>query len=94
MDRFNGSEYVPLRDDIRLTGQLMRIWNLVCDGGLWTISRIAKLTGDPENSVQAQLRHLRKARFGAHTVDKVRVGNKGGNLWAYRVTPNQTQLVR
>ncbi len=91
MERFNGSEYEPLRDDIRLTGQLMRIWHLVCDGGWWTLDRIALLTGDPQPSISAQLRHLRKPRFGGHKVEKHYVGD---GLYNYRVTPNNTQLVR
>lgn len=91
MDRFAGSDYQPMRDDIRLTGQLLRIWTLVCDGGWWTLDRLAKLTGDPAPSISAQLRHLRKARFGAHKVDKTYVGE---GLFQYRVTPNNTKFVR
>lgn len=36
----------------------------------------------PENSISAQLRHLRKLRFGSFQVDK---RHKGNGLWEYRV---------
>ena len=40
----------------------------------------------PEASISAQLRHLRKPRFGSYLVEKRRRG-KGG-LWEYRVSAN------
>lgn len=89
--RFNGSDYQPMRDDPRLTGQLLRIWRLVCNGGWWTLGQIALRTGDPEPSISAQLRHLRKPRFGSHQVDKRHVGD---GLYEYRVTPGNATLVR
>jgi hypothetical protein len=91
MNRFNGSDYQPSRDDIRLTGQLLRIWNVVCDGSWLTLSQIAIRTGDPEASISAQLRHLRKERFGSHDVEKMHMGD---GLYKYRVLANQSELVR
>lgn len=89
--RFNGSDYIPARDDVRLTGQLLRIWSVVCDQQWRSLEEISNRTGDPAASVSAQLRHLRKPRFGAHTVEKSYLGN---GLYKYRVIPNQTELVR
>ena len=66
--RFDGPEYSPARDQKRLTGQLLRVFNLMRDGKWRTLAEIAVATGDPEGSISAQLRHLRKARFGGHTV--------------------------
>lgn len=91
MDRFNGSDYQPSRDDVRLTGQLLRIWGVVSDGVWRTLHDIASTTGDPEPSVSAQLRHLRKPRFGSHTVEKL---HKGNGLFLYRVLANNEELVR
>lgn len=89
--RFNGEDYQPMRDDNRLTGQLLRVWQAM-QGGLWrTLAQIAILTGDPQASVSAQLRHLRKARFGAHAVEKEYLGH---GLYQYRVTPGNPGLVR
>ena len=67
--RFDGPDYIPERDNVRLTGQLERIWNCMQDGEWRTLSRISTITGDPESSISAQLRHLRKPRFGSHHVD-------------------------
>lgn len=80
--RFNGPEYVPERDDARLTGQIERIFKLMRDGAWRTIQEIAAATGDPENSCSAQLRHLRKPRFGAHTVER---RSRCGALFEYRL---------
>ena len=73
--RFNGSDYVADRDDDRLTGQLKRIWRCMRDGTPRSLHEIATITGDPEASISAQLRHLRKPRFGGHTVTKTYEGN-------------------
>ena len=80
--RFNGADYAPARDDVRLTGQLLRIWSVVAGGAWMTLGQIAAKTGDPEASISAQLRHLRKARFGGHTVER-RYLREG--LYEYRV---------
>ena len=79
---FNGSDYNPTRDDVRLTGQLLRVWNVVSDGNWYTLEQISKLTGDPSPSVSAQLRHLRKKRFGKHTIEKIHIGS---GLYKYRL---------
>jgi hypothetical protein len=89
--RFAGSDYDAVRDDVRLTGQLLRVWNVVSDSTWKTLSQISEATGDPEASISAQLRHLRKPRFGAHTVEKVHLGS---GLYRYRVIPNNTQYIR
>lgn len=89
--RFDGCDYDPVRDDVRLTGQLLRIWRVVRDSAWRTLDQIAAATGDPPASVSAQLRHLRKQRFGAHQVEREHVKN---GLYRYRVIPNKTSLVR
>lgn len=89
--RFNGSDYQPMRDDVRLTKQLMRVWDAVKDGSWKTLSQIAAEASAPESSVSAQLRHLRKPRFGSHEVQKQHMGH---GLYKYRVIPNDERLVR
>jgi uncharacterized protein YueI len=42
------------------------------DGEWRTLAEIETITGDPQASISAQLRHLRKKRFGYHTVNKQR----------------------
>lgn len=89
--RFNGSDYDPVRDDVRLTGQLLRVWNVMSSGQWRTLDQISKETGDPAASISAQLRHLRKQRFGGHTVEKEHMGN---GLYRYRVIVNKEEFVR
>ncbi len=84
--RFDGSDYLPWRDDERLTGQLRRVWEVMSDERWHTLREIAEATRDPEASVSAQLRHLRKDRFGAHTVEKDHLGNW---LYQYRLVINR-----
>ena len=69
---FNGPDFVPKFDQARLTGQIERIYKLMIDGKWRTLSEIESATGDPQSSISAQLRHLRKQRFGSHTVNKQR----------------------
>lgn len=83
--RFDGPDYDPDLDRDRLTTQLDRIRALMLDGGWRTLSEIAQTTGDHEASVSAQLRHLRKQRFGAYRVLKRRRGEKRRGLFEYQV---------
>ena len=80
--RFDGSDYVPGRDDDRLTGQLKRIWACMKGGEPRSLNEIARITGDPEASISAQLRHLRKARFGGHKIEKT---YEGDGLYLYKL---------
>jgi hypothetical protein len=80
--RFNGPEYQPTRDNPRLDSQLERVKALMIDGRWRTLETIASTTGDPVASVSAQLRHLRKERFGNYRVERRHVG---AGLFEYRV---------
>jgi len=79
---FDGADYQPARDDGRLTQQLGRVIGCMADGAWHTLAQIARVTGDPPASVSAQLRHLRKPRFGQHTVNRRYLGN---GLYEYQV---------
>jgi len=50
-----------------------------------TLEYLSRTLGYPEASISAQLRHLRKPRFGSYVVEKRRRANAG--LWEYRVLP-------
>jgi hypothetical protein len=80
---FDGPD-VTAKDTARLTGQLLRISSLMRDGEWRSLPEIAEATGDPEASISAQLRHLRKARFGSNIVERRR-RLKDGGLYEYRV---------
>jgi hypothetical protein len=58
----------------RLSGQLKDIFELMRDGRKRTLADISAATGHPPASVSAQLRHLRKKRFGAWAVNKRHLG--------------------
>ena len=79
---FDGSDYVHERDSVRLTGQLKRIYEQIKDGEWYTLNAIAEGTEDPPASVSAQLRNLRKERFGGHIIEKKHLNN---GLYIYRL---------
>jgi len=85
--RFDGAEYVRAVDDARLTGQIRRVFDLMRDGRWRTLDEIGGATGDPVASISAQLRHLRKPRFGQFRVEKQHRGEPDRGLWEYRLLP-------
>ena len=82
---FNGSDYDPQFDNARLTGQIKRVYNLMIDGNWRTLSEIEAITGDPQASISAQLRHLRKERFASHIVNKRSRGERVVGLYEYQL---------
>jgi len=79
--QFKGETFVPERDGERLKAQLGRVRNVTKDGQWRTLRRIADLTGDPEASVSARLRQLRKEGL------KVERRYWMNGIWEYRVAP-------
>jgi hypothetical protein len=88
MRLFNGPDYVPERDDERLTGQILRVRNAMLSGDWKSLGQLESETGDPQASISAQLRHLRKPRFGSHVVEKRYCGN---GVFEYRMTTETQQ---
>lgn len=83
---FNGPDYDPELDGERLTGQLRRVFDVVKDRRWHSLSKIAEITGDPESSVSAQLRHLRKERFGGWLIERKRAKpDSTRGLFLYRL---------
>jgi hypothetical protein len=91
--RFNGPAYDPEHDDHRLVPQYWRIFNLMKDAKWRTLADIEKLTEDPPASISAQLRHMRKKRFGSHEVEKRSRGDRGHGLYEYRLIVNEIPKV-
>lgn len=81
---FDGPKELDAADHARLGTQLDAIFGLMRDGQWRTLAQIAAQTAYPEASVSAQLRHLRKPRFGSHDVDRRRVAF--GGAWEYRLS--------
>ena len=57
---FGGETYVPSLDRERLADQFLRVWDLMIDQKWRTLREIAAVTGDPEASISARLRDVRK----------------------------------
>ena len=82
--QFSGSDYNPKLDGARLQKQHEVIRDLMLDGVFRTLGEIASATGYPEASISAQIRHLKKSKFGGYSVfKKRRFANSG--LWEYQV---------
>jgi hypothetical protein len=95
LDQFAGHDYVPEVDDERLSDQFHRIFDLMRDKQWRTLAEIQRLTNDPQASVSAQLRHMRKQRFGSHTVERRRVeGREAEGLFEYKLIVNEKHLRR
>ena len=93
MRRFDGSDYVPELDDHRLNPQYVRIFNLMSDKHWRTLIDIESETGYLQSSISAQLRHMRKKRFGEHTVNKRPRGDRTHGLWEYQLIINEGPAV-
>lgn len=83
--RFDGDVYEPPYDRARLTGQILRVYDVMEDGRWRTLEEIALASHAPPASVSAQLRHLRKPRFGSYRVDKRTRGEREHGCWEYRL---------
>jgi hypothetical protein len=89
---FDGPDYVPELDDARLSRQIDRVRDCMLDG-LWrTLGEIEATTGDPQSSISAQLRHLRKSRFGSWVVEKRRRDSPERGLFEYRLSRPRGQV--
>jgi hypothetical protein len=85
MPHFNGPEYHPPDDHARLSRQHDRVKAIMSDGAWRTLEEIADQTHDPVASISAQLRHLRKHRFGGHTVNRRARGDRSNGLYEYQL---------
>ena len=82
---FDGPVYERQHDKRRLTGQILRVYGCMKDGRWRTLREIEQLTNDPAASISAQLRHLRKEKFGRHTVNKRHRGERKQGIWEYQL---------
>ena len=86
---FGGETYDRTRDRERLKAQLSRVRRMMTDYEWHTLAELASWTGDPEASVSARLRDLRKDKFGGYAIDRRYVE---AGLWEYRMQPPESQL--
>lgn len=78
----DGATFEPGRDARRLAAQHHRVLAFMRDGNWHTLAEIAVYTRDPEASVSARLRDLRKPRFGSHSIERQYVER---GLFKYRL---------
>jgi len=81
--RFDGATFDQDKDGPRLHRQLEVVKAWMLERGWHTLSEISAGTGEPEASVSARLRDLRKEKFGSYTVERRR---RSVGLHEYRVT--------
>lgn len=77
-----GITYDRKRDLSRLNAQAARVYAVMQSGEWKTLREISEETGDPEASVSARLRDLRRPELGGFTVQREYVRR---GLWRYRL---------
>jgi len=82
---FDGADYVPERDGVRLSRQLQRIYELMKEGRWWTLRELEEETSYPQASISASIRNFRKDKFGGHTVEREYVTN---GIYKYKLVLN------
>ena len=86
----DGSTYQHARDGKRLHCQHHRVLAALRGGRWWTLRELHEQTGDPEASISARLRDLRKPRFGSHCIQREYVER---GLFRYRLAVGQMELL-
>ena len=80
-----GPAYVEELDGKRIAKQHEVIRDFMLNNTNWfTLAELHALLQYPEASISAQLRHLRKVRFGSYRVEKRR---RTVGTWEYTVLP-------
>jgi len=89
--KFDGVVYDEVKDFDRLTGQLKRVHEAL-SGERWrTVGEIQECIRrqenivDPECSISAQIRNLRKKRFGGWIIERRRRGGEDSAIWEYKI---------
>jgi hypothetical protein len=78
-----GPTYDEAKDGRRIKKQHEVIRDFLLNNQNWfTLSELHALLQYPEASISAQLRHLRKVRFGSYIVEKQRRTN---GTWEYKL---------
>lgn len=84
--KFDGDTYSQERDQARMTGQLLAVFDLMKDGNWRTLAEIKQVVSGSDASISARLRDFRKPRFGSHTVERRHLH---GGWYEYKVTVNR-----
>lgn len=80
---FDGASYDPTKDQKRLTGQLLRVFEAMRDCQWHDVASLCDLAQVSPLSITARIRDLRKPKFGSYTIERKRGNDKG--LFLYRL---------
>ena len=83
--RTYGPAFDEALDGKRVRTDIERIRDFMWGNGWWTLKALETVLDIPQATISADLRHLRKERFGSYQVDKVRRGE--GGTWLYILRP-------
>lgn len=83
----DGDTYTPALDRARLGAQAQRVLDVMLTGAWHTLAELAEQTHDPEASISARIRDLRKPAFGGHTIDRRHRGDPSYGQYEYRMVP-------
>jgi transcriptional antiterminator len=83
---FDGDDYDSDRDKERLTKQRDKIRMYMEGRNYLTVKEVAEVLNYPENSVSAQMRNLRKEKFGGRIVHREYFGN---GLYKFKLMPKE-----
>lgn len=69
----DGTETMSQNERDRLRSQFRDVWDVMVEGGKFTLRALEERTSHQQPSISARLRDFRKAEFGGHTVDRFRL---------------------
>ena len=81
---FDGDDYVSSRDKPRLTQQIHQVRMYMENNNWLSVKQISDDLNFPEPSVSAQIRNLRKEKFGNRIVERRYQGN---GLYEFKLMP-------
>jgi hypothetical protein len=84
-EHFDGETYEEEHDEERLSKQIIRVRSLMLDGQWRTLAEISAITGDPQASISARLRDLRKVKFGSYIIGRRRRGLAKHGIHEYQL---------
>lgn len=79
----DGITFDATKDTARLNRQMELVFNVMRDGGWYTLAELHERTGEPEASCSSRVRDFRKVKFGGHVVEKRR---RSKGLFEYKLT--------
>jgi DNA-directed RNA polymerase specialized sigma24 family protein len=82
-ESFDGITFDPEQDAERLGEQMCRVLTVCLDDNWHTLSELSEKTGDPESSISARLRDVRK-KWGKAAMQSKRL-KEGKGTWIYKV---------